>query len=153
MKDNQIKQAEENDKDFQDWAKHKFNGFGKFDYNNAYGNTEYAMCRYVWGEARAKLTTSQVSEPVAYNHHFMYANGDLEEVLSHKPTVPSIQGMEYTGKTDILIIKPNLMKWIAGTQRGWHSQEFQCSSCKHWICHEINDDLPSTCEECGAKNE
>jgi hypothetical protein len=45
------------------------------------------------------------------------------------------------------------MKWIAGLQRGMHSQEFQCRECKHWICHEVNDDLPLSCEKCGARKE
>jgi hypothetical protein len=45
------------------------------------------------------------------------------------------------------------MNWIAGLQRGMHSQEFQCSECKHWICHEVKDDLPLSCEKCGARKE
>jgi DNA-directed RNA polymerase subunit RPC12/RpoP len=45
------------------------------------------------------------------------------------------------------------MNWIAGLQRGWHSQEYQCSECKHWIRHEVKDELPLSCEKCGSKKE
>jgi hypothetical protein len=42
------------------------------------------------------------SEPVAYNHYFKYSDGEVEQVLSHQATVPVIQGLEYSGKTEKL---------------------------------------------------
>jgi hypothetical protein len=89
------------DQSIEDASRSEFDTYFKATFiNKNASQSDIAFEFYKRGLA-ARQSISQ-SEPIAYNHYFKYSDGELEQVLSHQETVPVIQGLVYTGKTEKL---------------------------------------------------
>jgi hypothetical protein len=102
MKDNQMKDASK-----QEFEKHATEVLMLSIDEIALSGTDYReyesqSTRENWITWQAARQSISQSEPIAYNHYFKYSDGELEQVLSHQETVPVIQGLVYTGKTEKL---------------------------------------------------